>query len=68
MQEGLKPLQQHPTVHVHYLVIFKESGVFLFRLSSLIPRVKPWPGDAGGPGADHQGSGDEAVVFRPAEE
>lgn len=26
------------------------------------------PGDAGGPGADHQSSGDEAVVFRPAEE
>lgn len=27
-----------------------------------------WPGDAGGPRADHQGSGDEAVVIRPAEE
>lgn len=27
-----------------------------------------WPGDAGGPGADHQGSGNEAFVFRPTEE
>lgn len=30
--------------------------------------LKPWPGDAGRPWADHQGFGDEAVVFRPAEE
>lgn len=41
------------------------SLVSLLHFSSL---VLWWPGDAGGPWADHQGSGYETIVLRPAEE